>query len=193
VTVTVLLHVAVPPAPTTVITYVIVLVGATLYEPVSDTVPIVEMLAEEAFKVVHERADVPPCVMLSEFAASVHEGATAAAVTTTVVLHVAVWPVNDVTVIVYVVDDAGENACVPEVIATAPTLVSVADTAVPVAHESVVDAPAVIELGEETIEHEGVMTVTVVATCEELELLLLDELLLGYPPGATHPPPVLWL
>jgi hypothetical protein len=162
VTVTVFWHVAVPPAPTTVITYVCVVDGATLYEPVRDTVPIVEMLAAVAFAVVHERADVPPCVMLSELAASVHEGATETAVTTTVALHVAVCPVLEVTVIVYVVDDAGDTERVPDVIATAPMLLIVAETAEPVLHESVEVLPAEMLAGDATIEHDGVTTVTVV-------------------------------
>jgi hypothetical protein len=60
VTVTVFEQVAVPPAPLTVMMYVVVVLGVTAYEPLSATVPIAVIEAAVALLVVHESTEVFP-------------------------------------------------------------------------------------------------------------------------------------
>lgn len=155
-TVTVAVHVTLPPEPVAVPVYVVVSVGLTEVEPEATGVTAPMLLSMEkpvALVVVHDKAEFSPLAIVSGFAESVQVGAGGGggnAVTLTGAVQVTVSPAELVAVPVNVVSplSAPELTEPPAIGVTLPILWSIANlTALVVVHVSFDEPPVVTFVG----------------------------------------------
>jgi len=135
-TFTVTVRVIVPPAPVTVIVYVVLIDGETPIEPFRAVLPIAGLkLTDVAFTVLQFKVLVPLGLIVDGFAVN------AACGTMLIVTDCVVVPPAPIAVIVYVVFDVGETEIEPFVATYPIPWFILIDVALVVLHDKVLDEP----------------------------------------------------